>query len=78
MFLVMCKSTRVLASPSPSFLHGLGKKANTIIHLQYLKQWEGGVQNSRVCVFARGSGGRRDDSLRMVKVRGRHSAAEMS
>lgn len=33
----------VLASPSPSSLPGPGKKANTIIHLQYLKQWEGGV-----------------------------------
>lgn len=32
-----------LTSPSPSSLPGPGKKANTIIHLQYLKQWEGGV-----------------------------------
>lgn len=49
MFLGMCENTRVLlhecalASPSQSFLPGHGKKANTIIHLQYLKQGEGGV-----------------------------------
>ncbi len=60
MFLCMCEDMHVLfhecvlASPSPSSLPGRGKKANTIIHLQYLKQWEGGEcrTDSRAHVFA--------------------------
>lgn len=35
-----------LASPSPGFLPGPGKEANTIIHLQYLKEREGGVRRA--------------------------------
>lgn len=52
MFLCMSVDMRVLlhecalASPSPGFLPGPGKEANTIIHLQYLKEREGGVRRA--------------------------------
>lgn len=39
----MCFNMSVcMPLPLRAFLPGLGRKANAIIHLQYLKLWEGG------------------------------------
>lgn len=63
----------VLASPSTALPSGPGKKANTIICLQYLKKWKGGS-----CAGKEWAAKKDDDGKGMVKVRCRKLAAEIS
>lgn len=84
MFLGICNEMHVLLHacvltyPSPSSLPGLGKKANTIIHLQYLKQWEGGVCRTGEVMYFLMAEEDKMTASGWSRSGGRSSAAEMS
>lgn len=69
----------VRASPSLSFLSGLGKKADAIIHLQYLKEGrEGGVCRTGEGMYLLMAEKGEMAASGLVKDSGRNTEAEMS